>query len=296
MEKDNLYLPIYLNQRIVFDLLAILEDGFSQMKKVSTSEKIDKSTATGVEGEIGFNNIFAFLQTKINPSLNHNTSKGSSHDESEDRIHTPNSLFSKLYQILDENKKIKVVEGEYDSSSLIEGEFIEIEGKLLKNPLISLLDSFKALMELAIAFDDTNEGKKNSNKKNKVNNTITRQINFLSNHLKNGDMFDLICRVNQSNLNVVLPVYIEYFNNKNMNEIIDGNYKVLGKITNIIKSKEDEGINLLRNTSLSLMKESLLKQVMTSLTESPDFNIDSSNVNTVIGYPALQIIPIAIYR
>ena len=81
-----------------------------------------------------------------------------------------------------------------------------------------------------------------------------------------------------------------------MNEIIDGNYKVLGKITNIIKSKEDEGINLLRNTSLSLMKESLLKEVMTSLTESPDFNIDSSNVNTVIGYPALQIIPIAIYR
>ena len=205
-------------------------------------------------------------------------------------------MFSKLYQILDENKKIKVIEGEYDSNSLIEGEFIEIEGKLLKNPLISLLDSFKALMELAIAFDDTNEGKKNSNKKNKVNNTITKQMNFLSNHLKNGDMFDLICRVKQSNLNVVLPVYIEYFNNKNMNEIIDGNYRVLGKITNIIKSKEDEGINLLRNTSLSLMKESLLKQVMTSLTELSDFNIDSSNVNTVIGYPALQIIPIAIFR
>lgn len=291
MGKDNLYLPIYLNQRIVFDLLAILEDGFSQMKKVNTSEQVNKSTTIGADGEIGFNNVFALLQTKINSSLKRDASKGNSRDESEDRIHTPNSLFSKLYQRLDESNKIKIVETQDNIANLKEGDFIEIEGTLLKNPLISILDSFKAIMEMAIAFDDTRPSKKKKEDK-----AITKQMNFLSNHLKNGDMFDLICRVNQSNLNVVLPVYIKYFYNENMNEIIDGNYKVLGKVTNIVKCEDDEGINLLRNTTLSLMNESLLNQVMTSLTDSPDFNIDLSNTNTVIGYPALQIIPIAIYR
>ena len=44
------------------------------------------------------------------------------------------------------------------------------------------------------------------------------------------------------------------------------------------------------------MKESLLEQVMTSLTDCSDFNVDSSDTKMVIDYPALQIIPIAIYR
>lgn len=291
MERDNLFLPIYLNQKIVFDLLAILEDGFSQMKKVNTSEQVNKSNTIGADGEIGLNNVFALLQTKIKPSLKHDSNKGNSRDESEDRIHTPNSLFSKLYQRLDVSKKIIVVPDQDKIISLKEGDFIEIEGRLLKNPLISLLDSFKAIMEMAMAFDETNSGKKKKEDK-----TITKQMNFLSNHLKNGEMFDLICKVGQSDLNVVLPVYIKYFYNEKMNEIIDGNYKVLGKVTNIVKSKEDEGINLLRNTTLSLMNESLLNQVMTSLTDSPDFKVDSSNTKTIIEYPALQIIPIAIYR
>lgn len=291
MEKDNLFLPIYLNQKIVFDLLAILEDGFSQMKKVNTSEQVNKSNTIGADGEIGLNNVFALLQTKIKPSLKHDSNKENSRDESEDRIHTPNSLFSKLYQRLDASNKIIVVPDQDKIISLKEGDFIEIEGRLLKNPLISLLDSFKAIMEMAMAFDETNSGKKKKEDK-----TITKQMNFLSNHLKNGDMFDLICKVGQSELNVVLPVYIKYFYNENMNEIIDGNYKVLGKVTNIVKSEENEGINLLRNTTLSLMNESLLNQVMTSLTDSTDFKLDSSNTKTIIEHPALQIIPIAIYR
>lgn len=291
MGNDNLYLPIYLNQRIVFDLLAILEDGFSQMKKVNTSEQINKSTSVEANGEIGFSNVFALIETKLNPSFKRNTDKGNTRDESEDRIHTPNSLFAKLYERLDTNNKIKSISSEDDISNINEGDFIEIEGRLLKNPLIALLDSFKAIMEMAVVFDNTNAKKKKNEDKNIIN-----QMKFLSNHLKNGDMFDLICKVNQSDLSVVLPVYIKYFYNENMNEIIDGNYKVLGKVTNIVRSEEDEGINLLRNTTLSLIKESLLDQVITSLTDSPDFNMNSIDSKTVIEYPALQVIPIAIYR
>ena len=216
MGKDSLYLPIYLNQRIVFDLLAILEDGFSQMKKINTSEQINKSTSMGVDGEVGINNVFAFLQTKINPSLKHDSDKSRSRDESEDKIHTPNSLFAKLYESLDSNDKIISVSSESNILDIKEGNFIEIEGRLLKNPLIALLDSFKAIMEMAVAFDDTNSKNKKNNDK-----IITRQMNFLLNHLKSGDMFDLICKVNQSDLKVVLPVYIKYFYNENMNEIID---------------------------------------------------------------------------
>ncbi|SFT14341.1 DUF6414 family protein [Sphingobacterium wenxiniae] len=59
---DKFTLPIYLNQKYVFDLLAIIEDGFSQIESVKTGQTSDISTSKGVSGEIGVNNVFAFLK------------------------------------------------------------------------------------------------------------------------------------------------------------------------------------------------------------------------------------------
>ena len=295
MKRDNLHLPIYLNQRIVFDLLAILEDGFAQMKKIDTSHQINKSTSIGIDSEVGIENVFAFLKTQIKPSLKRNTDKDYSQSESQEKIHTPNSLFAKLYEKLYEDEKIINVSDENSLVNIKEGNFIEVEGKLLKNPLISLLESFQGIMELALVFDNTGTKKKNNNKNNNEEKNIIKQIKFLSEHLKNGDMFDLICKVEKSKLHIVLPVYIKYFYNENMNEIIDGNYKILGKVTNIVKN-EEEGINLLRNTTLSLLNESILNNIFECLENVEGLDIKYKNTKTIINSPAIQVIPIAIYR
>ena len=38
-ESDELIIPVYLNQRIVFDLIAMLQDGMSTVTRVSSSEE-----------------------------------------------------------------------------------------------------------------------------------------------------------------------------------------------------------------------------------------------------------------
>ena len=41
--KEQLVIPVYLNEKIVLDMLAIIEDGFSKVSEVSTSyENADK--------------------------------------------------------------------------------------------------------------------------------------------------------------------------------------------------------------------------------------------------------------
>lgn len=38
IEKNKLTIPIYLNTKIVFDMLATIEDGFADVKNIQTSK------------------------------------------------------------------------------------------------------------------------------------------------------------------------------------------------------------------------------------------------------------------
>ena len=39
IENNKLTIPIYLNTKIVFDMLATIEDGFAEVKNVQTSRR-----------------------------------------------------------------------------------------------------------------------------------------------------------------------------------------------------------------------------------------------------------------
>ena len=65
MESIDLCVPIYLNQQIVFDLLAVLEGGFSQLSTIKTSTIEAESQKSGIGASIGLINIFAFLRVSF---------------------------------------------------------------------------------------------------------------------------------------------------------------------------------------------------------------------------------------
>lgn len=159
------------------------------------------------------------------------------------------------------------------------------------------MDSIYTLGELATVFDEdkTNNLKANKNK-SLENRKVLGQIKALSDNLKNGNMMDLICTMKGNvNLKAVLPVYIDYFVNNNMNEIIDGEYRVLGKITKVISAQSAQSINLLRNTSFSLLQKSIVTQLIGSFNSGEDNGLRYQEIITEIAGPAIQIIPIAIF-
>ena len=61
MKPSDLPVVQYLNQRITFDLLATLEDGFSQFKTLETQYSDSSSTDASFKGSIGSKNVFALL-------------------------------------------------------------------------------------------------------------------------------------------------------------------------------------------------------------------------------------------
>ncbi|WP_043029548.1 DUF6414 family protein, partial [Streptococcus equi] len=130
IEKNKLTIPIYLNTKIVFDMLATIEDGFADVKNVQTSK--NKNREDDIEANIGTNNLFAFL----NVGIRGKHKSGSNNEETivEERTHTPVSLFQQLKGQLDNAKLIN-----RDIKNLNIGDFVEIQGTLKNNPVIDML-------------------------------------------------------------------------------------------------------------------------------------------------------------
>lgn len=61
----DLCIPIYLNQQIVFDLLAIIEDGFTHFSKIKMSSKETGTESSDFGGSFGIKKCFCVTRRKI---------------------------------------------------------------------------------------------------------------------------------------------------------------------------------------------------------------------------------------
>ena len=52
MKADQLMVPVYINEKIVLDMLAIIEDGFSTVSQVSYTEHKENSNAQKFEAGV----------------------------------------------------------------------------------------------------------------------------------------------------------------------------------------------------------------------------------------------------
>lgn len=284
IDTDCLTIPIYLNTKIVFDMLATIEDGFSEVKNIQTSK--NKNHEDDAEVNIGTNNLFAFLNVGIRG--NHKVESNDGQTVAEERTHTPVSLFQKLKKQLDDEKLIN-----RDINNAIIGDFIEFQGTLKTNPVIDMLAGIKELMVLANLFSDS-KGKQNQSKKDKLmsDSKFNAQIEGLINGLQAGGKKDIVC-VNDT-MKIILPTDENYFLNNNMSEVTDGNYKILGKVIQICK--EDGEISLLRNTVFSKLQIEKMKE-FEELFNDPALKqfIGEDGLSTKVKAPVAMIIPIAIY-
>lgn len=283
LDSEKLTIPIYLNTKIVFDMLATIENGFSEIKNVQISSEVGKETA--VSADIGSGNVFAWLN--FGASANRKNNNQQSSVITEQRTHTTVSLFQKFRSILEENKLIKG-----DSDTIVEGDFVELQGTLKTNPLIDFLTNMQEFMRLATVFDEKG-GNQSKARKMMENQKLNSQIEALINGLRVDGKMDIICKTESKN--VVVNTDANYFLNKSMSEITDGNYKILGKVTKICLENE-EGISLLRNTAFSKLKIDKMKEfqeLFNSAELKPFFG--NENVTSVIEGPAMMVIPIAIY-
>ena len=296
---EQLIIPVYINEKIVLDMLAIIEDGFSTVSQVSYNEHTEKSASQGLNGEASTSVSVPLLSKLLKidlhgeGELSHDTSRNSETNATLEKVHTNVSLLSKFRTFLMEQGGCFRTQSSIVHMNV--GDFVEVEGELQKNPLIACLDSFMDFYRMQAIFSNEPElGQKQGSKQTKTKQAKTKdqqlaeQIEAFRSELVQSGTIDFILKANQGTL--VLSVQNQYLTNDNISEILGGRFKVLGKIIAVHKGQNDS-INLLRKTPLSFFPESNWKQSMQDVAKS----LNLPALTTTIDGPAAIVIPIAIY-
>ena len=255
----DLPITLYLNQRLTFDLLAVLQGGFSRFATVQTTSSGGTATKASGEAQLGASNVFAFLGVKLSGQGSREADEKQSENTTQDIVHTPASLFAQLRKELQDRELVRCVSPSSDLREVRPSEFVEFEATLRKNPLIEILDSFSELMPLLKLANTTTtpiadgesqrRGRKSvkSQPKQDEMSVMARQIDLLRATVNADGSQDLVAEM--GSMRVVLTTDQDYFIDPSMNDTIDGTFRVFGKATRVV-SDSNEKISLLRKTVL----------------------------------------------
>ena len=161
INESDLIIPVYINEKIVLDMLAIVEDGFSLVSKINYTE----DNANSAKGEIAANMstdsiLGKFLKIDFSPKPSGEIDQNTTNNVQTEKVHTNVSLLSKFRKYLIEHDLLKTGL-KFEELSI--GDFIEINGELQKNPSLEYFDRVVDVLELVNAIMPSAElGNKNN--------------------------------------------------------------------------------------------------------------------------------------
>lgn len=302
--KDDLCIPIYINEKIVFDLLAIIEDGFSHISEVKTSSSHQNNLNAEVNSSLKSSSIFSSLfGVALSAKLNGDSKGIENRENRKEKVHTNVSLFSKLRKtLIDENILKSDFVNKFSIDNVHTGDFIEIEGMLKKSPMIDTMGTFIEVFNTFLGFSEESQlgNKRKSNNQKKENEKILEQMKRLYDDLIKTNTMDLIVDVeNSDNVKALLSAQLNHFVNGFESELMDGKYRILGKVIKIIG--DNASINLFRKTSFKIFQGTVLNGIIDEMNksihseESFKSGIEIPQIISQITGPGIIVIPIAIY-
>lgn len=302
LSAADLPITLYLNQRLTFDLLAILQGGFSSFSTVQTTLSGEKITDVQGKAQLGASNVFALLGVNFSGQGSRQVGQKKSESTTEEIVHTPASLFAQLRKELQGCELVRCVSSPSTLENIKPSDFVEFEATLRRSPLINILDAFLELMPL-IGLTDIESSKAvsqgsggRSTKKRKAtqeqseHQTTKKQIELIKSAVTAEGSQDFIAEMDC--FRVVLTTEQDYFIDPSMNDIIDGTFRVFGKATRVIPDNAEK-ISLLRKTALGKFGN-IVEELVQAIENIQECGF-SESVETEISGPTMQVIPIAIF-
>ncbi len=288
MEVSDFTLTFYLNQAVVFDLLAIMEDGMAQVSTIRTSETAKAKADAG----LGVSNVFALLGVSLKGGMESVEGREITHE----RVHTPTSLFAKVRSRLRKDKLVyDLTKKDAEIVNVRPGHFVEFEAKLRRNPLIEALEALSETIGGIKVLQSFKPGQKSPTEKAQEEQLkqIAEQVKRLLSTLTDTGSLDLVGEIVPELGRAVVPVEERYFGEHSPNEIADGHYRVFGKVVQNV-SAAGEKISLLRNTKFAHMPN-VLEPLRQPFAATKEAGLSLPEFVTGVESPALQVIPIAIF-
>lgn len=318
MANYRLAHPLYLDVQMMVSFLAYLEGGVYVSSEETLQKERIRDGKVDRGGKIQLPSLGALLG--LEASLNSGTS-GHIGETAETRVarhHTAASLFNGLYGFLREDGAISSLDAHEKIANVATGDFVELSGRYTGNPLeetLAVISQILAYMEDMTEGVEGAKSQRSSNRKSgnpqlresaesqeadpwagiaeeykRFDKSIEmRMFRKMKEELEASPIHDVVMETS-AGVKAVLTVASDYYDDAVAERLSSGDFVVLGKVTRVLR--EGEAINLSRRTVMGKMGEEgeALTSTMTSL---PGFNLQSSE--PVIRYPAVQVLPMAIF-
>lgn len=292
MNENDLLIPVYLNQRIVFDLLAMLQDGMSAVTRVTSAEGSSQTDNKRYGAAFGLSQaLSSLLRIDVSGSRARGSTSEASIAKTEERIHTPASLFQKLRSTLKTSERIEQLTGDHVPGP---GHFVEFSTVLHKNPLVEIMRTFVDALDMARAFSGEDENKLRKRGVIHPQERVKGQMLKVLETLKAGHTIDILSDPLENGYKAVVTLEEEYLNDPSMADLVDGRFSVLGKVIRVISSP-DESISLLRKGVMGALSEHTLMSTFGSIATMQQDSFKVPHIEWNIHGPVVQVIPIAIY-
>jgi hypothetical protein len=302
---------IYLNERLVIDFLATMEDGLIQVSTLTKLSSSESNDAYSVEGTAGTGGLVSRLISLTLKGSTSNTAKSTGQEqEAGQRAHTSGSLFAKLRGYLQQESIMKRIESDADVAAISAGDIVEFQALLTRNPLVQALEGLRKLMSLSGTFTSNTstpsstqpvsrqERRRSNPQYGSVSNelvTILQQIDSVLEDVTAGGRVDIIGTIlGTQDLRAVILSNDKWFVEFSSQDVVDGEFRVIGKVARIIRDDTSE-FNLLRKSSLGYIGKQNIAEMLSGFSNSADSGIVFPVMETSISGPALQIVPVAIF-
>ena len=304
---NKLIVPVYLNQRMVFDQIAMLKGGISTVTSITHSESDRSSSQSGVSAEMGSGGVLSSLfRVNLAAKMTDTDNQHSGTESSENRVHTPASLFYELRNQLEEEEMLLLSLEKVPET----GSFVEFKCQLNKNPFLESLESAIEIGNLTKMFSNSSTDRTQKRKQKRTPNrsqhqnpqenniTVEQTIEYVEKFkemLTEGNTTDLVGLNINDSVSAVITLEDRFLNDPQMSDLIDGEFKVLGIVVKSIGESTDS-ISLIRKTTFNKLPPEVLGTLFEALdTFQSTLKLSSPSVRVEIPGPAIQVLPVAIF-
>lgn len=285
-DRSELILPVYLNQATVFDMVAMLEDGIATITRVSERDANRQASEGTIGGRFGLAEVLASLvRVELSGSAKLDDEDTSEKIKSREKVHTPGSMLYKLRNTLHQTGRAVTFDPKSPPPA---GAIIEFESVLHRNSLDQAFGLLVERLDLLVTISD--EGSLPKPKDKIVERK--RQMEHLVGKMRSDTTLDLITDPSDAGWRFVLTLEKRYLNDLTMADLVDGHFKVIGKIINIIVDRAGR-ISLLRKTPFAGATDAVVEELVALFGKAEHLKYPA--VEWAITGPVIHVLPIAIF-
>lgn len=288
--KNNtklIFTPYYINQSRLFDIYAIINDGYNEYSEISESVSKSKDNQSAINTNVAASGFKIFKFDLGGEAKRFRSSKNSS-NQSHRKVQTTASMLSLVRNELEKDSFLK----EITKSNV--GDFVEIPVKFKFNSykhLMSELDSYLNLYNSLLKINNRDIPKATIKDFDKIKKDFDK-INDLINQLFSGDELLNECR----EYAVIANFYDSNLYQSSRSDLINTELRCLAQVKKVFP----DGTQLMQNTTFSKIKEESMKDsfldALSTITNQESVGFDSSPVSQILNKPVYQIEIIALYQ